>query len=149
MLFEPRPSNVMGRGDDEALNLQFLFQDFEERFNLPAFLVNNGNRIWSSRPVYGSLSETSGICEIIAKRFDAVQQMRTCLQGSQADELDRLIFEGGRFGEDLIVRECRSGHGSLRARDEESTGNLVHLENMKEVLSFRSSTMTMHGEPTE
>jgi hypothetical protein len=67
----------MGRGDDDALNLQVLFQGFED---LPAFLVNHGNRV-GLRPVVRS-QKNQGFAGILAKRFDAVPHMRTRLPGS-------------------------------------------------------------------
>jgi hypothetical protein len=43
----------MGRGGGDALDLQVLFQGFEERLDLPAFLVDHGNRV-GLRPVVRS-----------------------------------------------------------------------------------------------
>lgn len=67
----------MGRGGDDRLNLQVLFQGFEERLDLPAFLVNHGNRV-GLRPVVRS-QKNQGFAGILAKYFDAVPDMRMCL----------------------------------------------------------------------
>ncbi len=70
----------MGRGGDDALDLQVLFQGFEERLDLPAFLVDRGNRV-GLRPVVRS-QKHQGFAGILAKCFDAAQHMRTRLLGS-------------------------------------------------------------------
>ena len=83
----------MGRGGDDALDLQVLFQGFEERLDLPAFLVNHGNRV-GLRPVVRS-QKNQGFAGILSKCFDAVPHMRTRLPGSLSLCASRLIFEGG------------------------------------------------------
>ena len=55
----------MGRGDDDALDLQVLFQGFEELLDLPAFLVNHGDRV-GLRPVVRS-QKNQGFAEHAAR----------------------------------------------------------------------------------
>lgn len=55
----------MGRGGDDALDLQVLFQGFEERLDLPAFLVKHGDRV-GLRPVVRS-QKNQGFAEHAAR----------------------------------------------------------------------------------
>lgn len=77
--------------------------------------------------------------DILAQLLDAVQQMRTCLQGSHADELDGLILEVWRV---WCGSHCSSmSHWAwFLTRATKNPWKLVHLEDRNEVLSLRSST---------
>jgi hypothetical protein len=108
----------VGRGEDDALDLEVLLQDFEEWVNLSALLVDGGNCIDAQPVVVGEKHQNSA--DILAQRFDAVQQMRTRLQGSHADELDGLILEGvAGLGWISLLEHVTLGM-LFHARDEES-----------------------------
>ena len=103
--------HYVGRGDDDILDLEVLLQDFEEWFNLPALLVDGDNRVGAQPMVVGEKHQDSA--DILAQRLNAVQQMRTRLQGSHADELDGLILQGvAGLVWISFARACRTVHGS-------------------------------------
>jgi hypothetical protein len=129
----------VGRGDDDVLNLEFLLQDFEEWFNLPALLVDSGNRIPIGAQPVVVCDKHQDSADILAQPLDAVQQMRTCLQGYHADELDGLILEVWRV---WCGSHCSSmSHWAwFLTRATKNPWKLVHLEDRNEVLSLQSST---------
>ena len=79
MLLQILGYQCMGRGGDDALDLQGLFQGVEERLDLPAFLVNHGNRV-GLRPVY-VVKKNQGFA---GSSRSASMRYRTCGRVSQA-----------------------------------------------------------------
>lgn len=130
----------MGRGGDDTLNLQVLFQGFEERLDLPAFLVNHGNRV-GLRPVVRS-QKNQGFAGILSKCFDAVPHMRTHLPGSLSLCASRLIFEGGEASLFDICSITLQWGLVLRARDEESM-DICSFREQSRVVVVQLSPMTM------
>lgn len=61
----------IGRGAHERLDLQVLFEGFEEQFNLPPIFIDGGNRTGSQAVVIGE--EHQDVANIFANRFNATE----------------------------------------------------------------------------
>ncbi len=81
----------MSRGPDKGLDLQVLFQGFKEQFNLPAILVDGGNRARSQ--VVMISEEHQDVAGIFPNGFNAPEPVRALLLGPGTGQPDGLIFE--------------------------------------------------------
>ncbi len=80
----------IGRGAHEGLNLQILFEGFEEQFNLPTIFVDGGNRAGSQGGMIGQ--EDQNVPCLLPNRFDTAYPMWALLLGPVAGQPDGLIF---------------------------------------------------------
>jgi hypothetical protein len=77
------------RGADEGLDLQVLFERFEEQLDLPAILVDGGDGGSAEAVMIGEKHQ--GVSRVLADRLNPAQQMRTLVVGTGAGQADGLI----------------------------------------------------------
>jgi len=110
----------IGRGPEKGLDLQVLFQGFQEQCNLPAILVPGGNR---ARPQAVIIREEhQDVAGIFPNGFNATEPVRALLLGPSTGQSDGLIFENAPMLRGLPLLHHFKLRIGLYARDEGHPG---------------------------